>query len=84
MRFSPVTAIPMDFLPGIAGNSHPMTLNYHLLNFGGYFLPLILLRDPLLRGLGISTRVELVLYAVNNRDLRQAEWRAGTSRIPPA
>jgi hypothetical protein len=45
---------------------------------------LILLRDPLLRGLGISARVELVLYAVNNRDPRQAEWRAGATRIPPA
>jgi Bacterial regulatory proteins, luxR family len=31
--------------------------------------------------LGISTRVELVLYAVNNGDPRQAEWLAGTSRI---
>lgn len=33
--------------------------------------------------LGISTRVELVLYAVNNGDPRQAEWLAGTSRILP-
>jgi len=31
--------------------------------------------------LGISTRVELVLYAVNNGDPRQAEWLAGTTRI---
>lgn len=31
--------------------------------------------------LGISTRVELVLYAVNNGDPRQAEWLAGTNRI---
>lgn len=31
--------------------------------------------------LGISTRVELVLYAVNNGDPRQAEWVAGSSRI---
>jgi DNA-binding NarL/FixJ family response regulator len=30
--------------------------------------------------LGISTRVELVLYAVNNGDPRQAEWLAGTTR----
>ena len=30
--------------------------------------------------LGISTRVELVLYAVNNGDPRQAEWLAGASR----
>jgi hypothetical protein len=74
----------VDFLPGIPGNSHPLTLNLHPLNFGGYYLPLILLRDPLLRGLGISARVELVLYAVNNRDPRQAEWRAGATRIPPA
>jgi len=59
-------------------------LNLHPLNFGGYFLPLILLRDPLLRGLGISTRVELVLYAVNDRDPRQAESCAGANRIPPA
>lgn len=33
--------------------------------------------------LGISSRVELVLYAVNNGDPRQAEWLAGTARIPP-
>ncbi len=35
--------------------------------------------------LGISTRVELVLYAVNNGDARPAEWLAGASReIPDA
>ena len=34
--------------------------------------------------LGVSTRVELVLYAVNNGDPRQAEWLAGASRIPPS
>jgi two-component system, NarL family, response regulator DegU len=34
--------------------------------------------------LGISTRVELVLYAVNNGDPRPAEWLAGASRIPPS
>ena len=34
--------------------------------------------------LGISTRVELVLYAFNNGDPRQAEWLAGTPRIPPS
>jgi len=34
--------------------------------------------------LGISTRVELVLYAVNNGDPRQAEWLAGAARIPPS
>ena len=33
--------------------------------------------------LGISTRVELVLYAVNNGDPRQAEWLAGSSRVLP-
>ncbi len=33
--------------------------------------------------LGISTRVELVLYAVNNGDPRQAEWLAGASRVLP-
>jgi len=33
--------------------------------------------------LGISTRVELVLYAVNNGEARQAEWLAGTGRIFP-
>ncbi len=33
--------------------------------------------------LGISTRVELVLYAVNNGDPRQAEWLAGSSLIVP-
>jgi len=31
--------------------------------------------------LGISTRVELVLYAFNNGDPRHAEWLAGTTRI---
>ncbi len=34
--------------------------------------------------LGISTRVELVLYAVNNGDPRHAEWLAGPSRILPS
>lgn len=34
--------------------------------------------------LGISTRVELVLYAVNNGDPRQAEWLAGTTRAVPS
>jgi len=34
--------------------------------------------------LGISTRVELVLYAVNNGDPRQAEWLAGPTRIAPS
>jgi len=34
--------------------------------------------------LGISTRVELVLYAVNNGDPRQAEWLAGAARIVPS
>jgi DNA-binding NarL/FixJ family response regulator len=33
--------------------------------------------------LGISTRVELVLYAVNNGDPRHAEWLAGASRVLP-
>jgi DNA-binding NarL/FixJ family response regulator len=33
--------------------------------------------------LGVSTRVELVLYAVNNGDPRQAEWLAGASRVLP-
>ena len=33
--------------------------------------------------LGISNRVELVLYAVNNGDPRQAEWVTGASRIMP-
>jgi DNA-binding NarL/FixJ family response regulator len=33
--------------------------------------------------LGISTRVELVLYAVNNGDPRHAEWLAGTARLAP-
>jgi DNA-binding NarL/FixJ family response regulator len=32
--------------------------------------------------LGISSRVELVLYAVNNGDPLQAEWLAGRSRNP--
>jgi DNA-binding NarL/FixJ family response regulator len=32
--------------------------------------------------LGISTRVELVLYAVNHGDPRQAEWLAGTEFTP--
>jgi len=34
--------------------------------------------------LGISSRVELVLYAVNNGNPRQAEWLAGTSRAVPS
>ena len=34
--------------------------------------------------LGISSRVELVLYAVNNGDPRQAEWLAGASRAVPS
>lgn len=34
--------------------------------------------------LGISSRVELVLYAVNNGNPRQAEWLAGTSRLIPS
>jgi len=33
--------------------------------------------------LGISTRVELVLYAVNNGDPRPAEWLAGASKVLP-
>lgn len=33
--------------------------------------------------LGVSTRVELVLYAVNNGDPRQAEWLFGSSRAIP-
>ncbi|HUC28008.1 MAG TPA: response regulator transcription factor [Candidatus Acidoferrum sp.] len=33
--------------------------------------------------LGVSTRVELVLYAVNNGDPLQAEWLAGRNRIVP-
>ena len=32
--------------------------------------------------LGISTRVELVLYAVKNGDRRQAEWLAAPGRLP--
>jgi len=34
--------------------------------------------------LGISSRVELVLYAVNNGDPRNAEWLAGSSRTVPS
>ncbi len=34
--------------------------------------------------LGVSSRVELVLYAVNNGDPRPAEWLAGSARIPDA
>jgi DNA-binding NarL/FixJ family response regulator len=34
--------------------------------------------------LGVSTRVELVLYAVNNGDPRTAEWLGGASRIEPS
>lgn len=33
--------------------------------------------------LGISTRVELVLYAVNNGDPRNSDWLAGATRTPP-
>jgi DNA-binding NarL/FixJ family response regulator len=34
--------------------------------------------------LGVSSRVELVLYAVNNGDPRQAEWLAGCGRTVPS
>jgi DNA-binding NarL/FixJ family response regulator len=34
--------------------------------------------------LGISSGVELVLYAVNNGDPRQAEWLAGAGRVVPS
>jgi len=34
--------------------------------------------------LGVSTRVELVLYAVNNGEARAAEWLAGAGRILPS
>jgi len=34
--------------------------------------------------LGISTRVELVLYAVNNGEPRPAEWLAGPARVLPS
>jgi len=33
--------------------------------------------------LGVSSRVELVLYAVHNGDPRQAQWLAGYSRVTP-
>jgi DNA-binding NarL/FixJ family response regulator len=33
--------------------------------------------------LGVSTRVELVLYAMNNGDPRQAEWLPGAERVLP-
>jgi DNA-binding NarL/FixJ family response regulator len=33
--------------------------------------------------LGVSTRVELVLYAVHNGDPRQAQWLAGYSQLSP-
>jgi DNA-binding NarL/FixJ family response regulator len=32
--------------------------------------------------LGVSSRVELVLYAMNNGDPRPAEWLAGAQRVP--
>jgi DNA-binding NarL/FixJ family response regulator len=34
--------------------------------------------------LGVSTRVELALYAVNHGDPRPAEWMAGIQRPPPS
>jgi len=34
--------------------------------------------------LGISSRVELVLYAVNHGDPRNAEWLAGANRVLPS
>lgn len=34
--------------------------------------------------LGVSTRVELVLYAVNNGDPRPAQWLPGVSRVLPS
>ncbi len=39
---------------------------------------------PYLRKARHLDRVELVLYAVNNGDPRQAEWLAGTTRILPS
>lgn len=33
--------------------------------------------------LGVSTRVELVLYAMNNGDPRPAEWLAGPAAFHP-
>jgi DNA-binding NarL/FixJ family response regulator len=33
--------------------------------------------------LGVSTRVELVLYAMNNGDPRRAEWLGGAGGAPP-
>lgn len=33
--------------------------------------------------LGVSNRVELVLYAMNNGDARSAEWLAGAQRLSP-
>jgi len=42
------------------------------------------LRTRIFEKLGISSRVELVLYAVNNGDPGHAEWLAGTSRILPS
>jgi hypothetical protein len=68
MRSTRVTAVPNGFLARYPRQLPSHDVELHLLNFGGYFLPLILLRDRLLRGLGISTRVELVLDAVNHRD----------------
>jgi hypothetical protein len=64
MRSSPVTVVPMDFLPGIPDNSHA-TIRFFAASAS-------------------QLGVELVLYAVNNRDPRHAEWRAGASRISPA
>jgi len=51
----------------------------HELNLSEHTIKKYLFR--IFEKLGISTRVELVLYAVNNGDPRQAEWLAGTSRI---
>jgi hypothetical protein len=62
MRSSPNRG-PNGFLARYSRQLPSHDVELHLLNFGGYFLPLMLRRDPFLRGLGLSTRVELVLYA---------------------
>jgi DNA-binding NarL/FixJ family response regulator len=52
------------------------------LNLGEHTVKKYLFR--IFEKLGISSRVELVLYAVNNGDPRQAEWLAGASRVVPS
>lgn len=53
----------------------------HELNLSQHTIKKYLFR--IFEKLGVSTRVELVLYAVHNGDPRQAQWLAGYSHVSP-